>query len=62
MYYIYLREDKDSMNLIDNSGVICLAQDLGISEEDIFTDEGGNREQLGKLLEMIGVDDYIITR
>ena len=62
MYYVYLKEDNDSMNIVDNSGVIYLAQDLGISEKDIFTDEGGNREQLDKLLEIIGVDDYIIIR
>ena len=59
MYYAYLKEDNDSINLVDNTGALSLIQDLGISEEDIFTDEG-SREQLGKLLEVIGVDDYII--
>lgn len=61
MYYAYLKEDNDSINLVDNTGVLNLIQDLGISEEDIFTDEG-SREQLGKLLEVIGEDDYIIIR
>ena len=61
MYYAYLKEDNDSINLVDNTGVLSLIQDLGISEEDIFTDEG-SREQVGKLLEVIGEDDYIIIR
>lgn len=61
MYYAYLKEDNDSINLVDNTGVISLIQDLGISEEDIFTDEG-SREQLGKLLGVIGEEDYIILR
>ncbi len=54
MYYAYLKEDNDLINLVDNTGVFSLIQDLGIREEDTFTDEG-SREQLGKLLEVIGV-------
>lgn len=62
MYYAYLREDNESINLINNSGVLSLIEDLSISEENIFTDREADRVQLRKLLELIGEDDYIIIR
>lgn len=62
MYYAYLREDNESMNLVNNSGVLSLIEDLSISEENIFTDKEADRVQLRKVLELIGEDDYIIIR
>jgi hypothetical protein len=59
MYYAYLREDNESMKLVNNSGVLSLIEDLSISEENIFTDKEADRVQLRKLLELIGDDDYI---
>lgn len=40
MYYAYLKEDNDSISLVDNTGVLSLIEDLGISEENIFSDVG----------------------
>ncbi len=62
MYYAYMREDNESNNLVDNSGVLSLIEDLCISEENIFIDKEADRVQLRKLLELIGEDDYIIIR
>lgn len=62
MYYAYLREDNESINLVNNSGVLSLIEDLSISEENIFTDKEADRVQLRKLIELIGEDDYIIIR
>lgn len=62
MYYTYLREDNESINLVNNSGVLSIIEDLSISEENIFTDKEADRVQLRKLLELIGEDDYIIIR